>query len=275
MVKQWLTLLSFILITLACTPQSISPSIPTPASTPRMTVKVSEPTATPIPKATPVTPASISTSGISPAPSPTSGISRELSDAVSVCFWNVAHTEELPTLPADWLENPETMTHLREAAISTPEELHTTAKFDVLGYDSLQEYKDSAYENMDTFKEVVESQGTDYVLFTLTHHYLFCNERWQGREATEVVGQDDAIAAVAECAWRIAYSEGLPDVPQGIDDMTPSEIKAEAQRVAGIAVSASFVDAGFRARVDAGLDERILTETAHRVFCGGDWTGGK
>ena len=256
MLKQWLSFLSFLLIALACTSQpDLIPVTPVASPVPTLIASTAIPTI--VPQPTPTIEPTASTS-------PSSAVSRELSDSLAACIWNVAHTDELPTLPADWLASPNMMEQLKAAGVATPEDLHTTAKFDVLGYDSLKAYRTDAY---------TVAQENDDALYTLSLHYLYCNELWQGYEATEVTAQDDAYSAVAECAWRIAHSDGLPEVPKGIENLTPSQLKTEAQSVTKLAVSASAVDTILRARVDAGLDEWIVTGSWHRVFCGGDWAG--
>ncbi|MDE2687811.1 MAG: hypothetical protein OXI16_10005 [Chloroflexota bacterium] len=159
------------------------------------------------------------------------------------------------------------MANLKDAGVSTPEDLHTTAKFDVLGYDTLEEYSASAYE---------VAQGDNSALYTLSLHYLYCNERWQGREATDVIGHNDVVAAVAKCVWQMAHSNALPEVPGGVENLTPAQLKVEAERTAELAVSASEVDAGIRAHLDAGrISISIVSDDWHLLFCGSEWVGGK
>ena len=192
------------------------------------------------------------------------GISRELTDAISECVWDVAHTVEPPALPEAWLTHPQMMEYLRTMEMDTPERLHDAAKWDVEGLTDFGDYSEVAYL-------VMKGSGVSHAL---TMHYLFCKDYWQGLEAAEVAGHDDAIAAVAECSWQIARSEELPIVPDGVGNLTQYELKTEAQGMVGLSLNASLVDAGFRAHIDDGsLPAEIVTGDWHRVFCGGEWAG--
>ena len=191
-------------------------------------------------------------------------ISRELTDAISECIWSVAHSVEPPALPEDWLTHPQMMEYLQTMEMDTPERLHDVAKFDVEGLADFGDYSEVVY---------LVWKGSD-VLNALTMHYLFCKDYWQGLEATEVTGHDDAIAAVAECSWRIARSDDLPVVPDGVQNLTRYELKTEAQAMVGLSLNASRVDATFRASIDDdGLPAEIVAEDWHFVFCGKEWEG--
>ena len=191
-------------------------------------------------------------------------ISRELTDAISECIWSVAHSVEPPALPEDWLTHPQAMEHLRAKEMDTPERLHDAAKVEVEGFADFGDYSDAVYLVM---------QESD-VLSALTMHYLFCKDYWQGFEATEVTGHDDAIAAVAKCSWQIARSDDLPVVPDGVQNLTRYELKTEAQAMVGLSLNASQADAIFRALIDIeGLPAEIVTEDWHFVFCGKEWEG--
>ena len=245
---------------------------PTVASLPKSVLAVLTPTARPRPTRSPPTRTPTAVPQPSPTVEPTLGaeqspsaVSRALSDSLTSCIWNIAHTDTLPTLPADWLASPHIMEQLEAAGAATPEDLHTTAKYDVLGYDSFEEYSAVAYK---------VAKGDDSALYTLGLHYLYCNELWQGREATEVTGQDDAVAVVAECVWKMAHSNTLPEVPDGVDNLTPAELEAEARGMTELAVSASEVDASIRAHLDAGrISASIVSNDWHLLFCGSEWTG--
>ena len=191
-------------------------------------------------------------------------ISRELTDAISECIWSVAHSVEPPALPEDWLTHPQMMEYLQTMEMDTPERLHDVAKFDVEGLADFGDYSEVVY---------LVWKGSD-VLNALTMHYLFCKDYWQGLEATEVTGHDDAIAAVAECSWQIARSDDLPVVPDGVQNLTRYELKTEAQAMVGLSLNASRVDATFRASIDDdGLPAEIVAEDWHFVFCGKEWEG--
>lgn len=171
--------------------QPTSEPPPTIVSLPKSVLAVLTPTARPRPTRVPPTRTPIPVSQQTPVSAEQrSVVSRALSDSMASCIWNIAQTDELPTLPADWVASPETMEQLEAAGAGTPEDLHAVAKFDVSGHNTYEEYSAVAYE---------VSQGDESALYTLSLHYLYCNELWQGREATEVAGHDDAVAAVAEC----------------------------------------------------------------------------
>lgn len=249
MVKQWLFLpisaMVFTVLLLSCAPEptALSKSVSVPQSNVNI---IREPSVTPTP-----------------------AVTIPLGEAVSTCIWEAAHTDELPTIPTDWVASTIAMRSLQGLGLQgldTPEKLHDHAKFEVEDYDTLQAYIDA----VPTPTQEVERS------YELVLHYLYCKSLWQGHEATKVQGQNDAVSSVAECAWRMAHADSLPEVPNGVQNLTPAELKAEAEGLVNLTVSAYAVDTRIRAGLESGqITVPIVSNDWHLIFCGEKWLGSK
>ena len=192
-------------------------------------------------------------------------VAKEHGDLVTVasgCVWDAAHSEELPSLPAKWLEYPEVIAVMKSQQMATPQELYELAKFKTSGLSTLEDFTD---------QERLILADTGRVNHLLQMHNVFCGDPWQGEEATKVADHDDLVSAVAECVWRVAQTDGLPRVPTVLQEdnpsLTPSFVKSQADHLAGPYAGVVYIDRDIRLSIEAGTDISAV-ERWHHIFCG-------
>ena len=81
---------------------------------------------------------------------------------------------------------------------------------------------------------------------------------------------NDLSASIAACIWRIAYTPGLPTVPDDVLQ-TPEHLKENSLEMVHYPYSADWLAEDFRFELESGLISETLMSELHYVFCGHDY----
>ena len=219
------------------------------------------PSSTAIPLATPAPTSPETPTAATSTPDQSSTLDSYLATRTSHCIWRVAQGAALPPLPDGWEEYGREVGTTDSLSIATPAKLRQSAEDSVSSAGTLHAYTEALQS------EYINAESLDDIL---SLHRVYCGELWQGEEATEVTNRNDVISALAECIWRVAHSDELPDVPASMN-LSPEEFQSIARVFVEGAMAAYWLDEEIRA--DLANEEFTLdrAEALHYTFCGRNW----